>query len=376
VIIRNGRVLLGREFCRRDLQFDEKMIAIGAVGEDAEEFDADGCYVLPGLVDIHTHGGAGADFSDGDAAGLETLSHWYARNGVTTYLATTMTLDERRLTAALTAVRGYEANGGARCGGIHLEGPFLSREKRGAQNEAYLRKPDAALFARLNEAGGGKVKLLTLACEEEGAMELIRTAAPMCTVSLGHTGADYDSAMAAFSAGARHVTHLYNGMAPLHHRSPGLIGAAFDAGATVELICDGCHVHPGVVRATFALFGERVCLISDSLRCAGMENREGELGAQAIEVRNGCAYLRGTDTLAGSAISLLEGMRRAVSFGIPLNEAAYAASTAPAMAAGLTDAGRIELGKPADLIVLDEELKLKVVFIDGRRYDGGETDGT
>ena len=182
--------------------------------------------------------------------------------------------------------------------------------------------------------------------------------------------------MGAFEAGARHVTHLYNGMNPIHHRNPGLIGAAFDGRATVELICDGQHVHPAVVRATFAMFGERVCLISDSLSCAGMEGRESELGGQGIELRDGAAFLKGTNTLAGSSISLLEGVRRVVSFGIELKVAAYAASTAPAKAAGLDDVGCIEEGKFADLIVLDEELNLKAIFVGGKPYNGGETDGT
>ena len=195
-------------------------------------------------------------------------------------------------------------------------------------------------------------------------MEFIREASKTCRVSLGHSAAGYDAAMEAFEAGAGHVTHLFNAMPPLHHREPGIIGAALDSGATAELICDGYHVHPSVVRAAFRLFGERLSLISDSLRCAGMPDGSYILGGQPILVREGQATLP-DGTIAGSSISLMEGVRRAVSFGIPLEAAVYAASAAPAAAAGL-DAGVLARGRPADLVLLDRELRIQAVFVDGR----------
>lgn len=159
---------------------------------------------------------------------------------------------------------------GAKCAGIHLEGPFLCYAKRGAQAAENLHEPDASMFHRLNEASGGMVRLITVAPEEEGAIPFIREVSQTCTVSLGHTTAGYETAMAAYGAGASHATHLFNAMPSFLHREPGVIGAALDSGATVELICDGLHIHPAVIRATHKLFGDKLVIISDSLRCAGM----------------------------------------------------------------------------------------------------------
>ena len=211
------------------------------------------------------------------------------------------------------------------------------------------------------------MKLVTVACEEEGALPFIQEVSRTCAVSLGHTTADYDTAMAGFQAGASHATHLYNGMPSFLHRAPGVIGAAFDAGASVELICDGLHIHPAVIRATYQLFGEKLNLISDSLRCAGMPDGDYELGGQPIVVKNHKATLL-DGTLAGSSISLLDAVRNVVRFGLPLAEAVYAASTAPALAARL-DAGVLQAGKAADLLVLDKDLTLQAVFVDGKRQD-------
>ena len=362
--IKGGKVLFGRTFVDADIAFDRAITAIGRL-EGPADLDAAGGYVIPGLVDIHTHGAVGEDFSDGKPQGLQPLADYYAAHGVTSYLATTMTLKEEVLTPAMHAVRDFKPGGGAKCAGVHLEGPFLSYAKRGAQAAENLHKPDAALFHRLNEASGGQVRLVTVACEEEGAIPFIREVSQVCTVSLGHTSADYDTAMAGFQAGASHATHLYNGMPSLLHRAPGVIGAAFDAGASVELICDGLHIHPAVIRATYQMFGDKLNLISDSLRCAGMPDGDYELGGQPIVVKDHKATLL-DGTLAGSSISLLDAVRNVVRFGLPLAEAVYAASAAPAQAVGL-DAGVIAHGKAADLVVLDRDLNLKAVFVDGQR---------
>ena len=358
--IKNGKILIGKSFVDADIQFDRNITAIGRLEGPA---DMEGGYVIPGLVDVHTHGAVGEDFSDGKPAGLQPLADYYAAHGVTSYLATTMTLREEVLTPAMHAIRDFKPRSGAKCAGVHLEGPFLSYAKRGAQAAENLHKPDPALFHRLNEASGGQVRLVTVACEEEGALPFIREISRICTVSLGHTTADYDTAMSGFLAGASHATHLYNGMPSLLHRAPGVIGAAFD----VELICDGLHIHPSVIRATYQLFGDKLNLISDSLRCAGMPDGDYELGGQPIVVKNHKATLL-DGTLAGSSISLLDAVRNVVRFGLPLAGAVYAASTAPALAAGL-DAGVIAQGRAADLLVLDEDLALKAVFVDGQRFE-------
>ena len=364
MVIQNAKVFVGKSFVDAGIQFDRTITAVGKVDAPAD-LDAAGGYVIPGLVDIHTHGAVGEDFSDGKSEGLQPLADYYAAHGVTSYLATTMTLKEEVLTPAMHAIRDFRPSGGAKCAGIHLEGPFLSYAKRGAQAAENLHKPDAALFHRLNEASGGQVKLVTVACEEEGALPFIQEVSRTCAVSLGHTTADYDTAMAGFQAGASHATHLYNGMPSFLHRAPGVIGAAFDAGASVELICDGLHIHPAVIRATYQLFGEKLNLISDSLRCAGMPDGDYELGGQPIVVKGGKATLL-DGTLAGSSISMLDAVRNVVRFGLPLEAAVYAATTAPALAAKL-DAGVIVAGRAADLLVLDKDLNLKAVFVDGRR---------
>jgi len=364
--ISNAKIFLGRSFQEGSVRFEDTFTAIGPLPGPGD-LDARGGYLIPGLVDIHTHGAVGEDFSDGKPEGLQPLADYYAAHGVTSYLATTMTLKEATLLPALHAIRDFRRQGGAKCAGIHLEGPFLSYAKRGAQAAENLHKPDLALFRRLNASCGGMIKLVTVACEEEGALDFIRALSRICTVSLGHSTADYDTAMAGFAAGATHATHLFNGMPSFLHRAPGIIGAAFDSGASVELICDGLHIHPSVVRATSRLFGERLNLISDSLRCAGMPDGDYELGGQPITVKSGKATLAGTDTLAGSSISLLDALRNSVRFGLSLPEAVYAATTAPANAAGLRDVGRIALGKSADMVLLDKDLNLQAVFVDGKR---------
>ncbi len=363
MIIQNAQIFQGDRFVSGGIRFSSMVEEIGAI-EGPADLDAQGGYLIPGLVDIHTHGAIGEDFSDGSSEGVQRLGLWYASQGTTSFLATTMTLQEPELNAAIDAIRGYRRGSGAKCAGIHLEGPFLSYEKRGAQNPENLHAPDIEMFQRLNARSGGNVRLITVASEAPRALEFIRKIAKVCTVSLGHSAADYDTALSAFRAGASHATHLCNGMPPLLHRAPGIIGAAFDAGATAELICDGLHVHPAMVRVLFQLFGDKVNLISDSLRCAGMPDGNYTLGGQPIRVSKGKATLL-DGTLAGSSISLLEGVRRAVSFGIPLERAVYAASTAPAKAVDI-DAGEVAVGKTADLVLLGQNLRLRAVFVDGK----------
>lgn len=365
--ITNAKVFLDGAFVDGGIEFDEKITALGAGVTGGE--DAEGCYVIPGLVDVHTHAALGEDASDGKPEGMPVMSRYYAREGVTSWCPTTMTLKEPVLTRAMEVIRDFERpEDGAKVAGIHLEGPFLCYAKRGAQAAENLHAPDAAMFHRLNEASGGIVKLVTVAPEEPGAIDFIREVSRVCTVSVGHTTADYDTAMAAYAAGASHATHLFNGMPSLLHREPGVIAAASDAGATVELITDGLHIHPAVIRLTHRLFGEKLVLISDSLRCAGMPDGDYELGGQPITMKNGKATLTGTDTLAGSSIHLMEGLRRSVSFGVPLEAAVTAATLAPAKAIRMEDElGRLQVGRWADLVVLDKDLNVKSVYINGKK---------
>ena len=334
--------------------------------DGGEVYDASGCYVIPGLTDLHFHGCVGEDFSDATPDGLQKMADYELSRGVTQICPAGMTLLEEQLIKVCTVAADHrDANRpGAELVGINLEGPFLSYAKRGAQNPENLHKPDADMFMRLNEASGGVVRLVTVAPEEDGGIEFIRRVSPVCTVSIGHTEADYDTAMRAYEAGASHATHLFNGMPGLHHRKPGVIGAAFDSGATVELICDGLHIHPSAVRCAMQLFEGRLALISDSLRCAGMPDGDYELGGLPIKLGGGVARLL-DGTLAGSSINVGEAVRRAVKFGVPLERAIAAATSVPARAARLADCGELAPGKRADVVVLDADLNVKAVFFRG-----------
>ncbi len=366
MLIKNAKVFIGKSFVEADVLFDKTILAVGKLPGEAD-IDAGGAYLVPGFVDIHTHGAMGEDFSDGLAEGMQPMADYYAAHGVTGFLATTMTLKEEVLTPAMNVIRDFKRESGAKCLGVHLEGPFLGYAKRGAQAAENLHAPDCDMFDRLNAESGEQVRLVTVACEEAGAMEFISHVSRVCAVSLGHTSANYDQAMEAFGRGASHATHLFNGMDGLHHRNPGIVAAAMDAGASVELICDGLHIHPAVIRLVHKLYGDKLNLISDSLRCAGMPDGDYMLGGQPITVSGGKATLTGSDTLAGSSISMLDALRNVVRFGLPLADAVYAATTAPADAVRLYDVGRISVGCCADLLLLDEKLGLKAVFVDGEK---------
>ncbi len=373
----NAKVFIDGAFVNGGVEFDDKIIAAGADVSGVGDIDADGRYVIPGLIDIHTHAAMGEDASDGSTEGVEVMSRYYAAGGVTSWCPTTMTLKEPVLSRAMRAIRDFRRpNDGAKVAGINLEGPFLCYSRRGAQAAENLHAPDADMFMRLNEESGGMVRLVTVAPEEKGALEFIKAVCPFAAVSIGHTDADYDTAMTAYGTGACHTTHLYNAMPPLHHRAPGVIAAASDAGATVELIPDGLHVHPSVVRLTYRLFGDKTVMISDSLRCAGMPDGDYTLGGQPITMRDGKATLSGTDTLAGSSIHLMEGLRRAVSFGVPLEAAVASATLSPARVIHKdNEIGKIARGMCADLVVLDEDLHVCDVYIDGKQLNRAATAG-
>ena len=252
--------------------------------------------------------------------------------------------------------------------GIHMEGPYFCEKRKGAQNGAYLKNPDFAGFQTLYDGCGGLIRIVDLAPELPGSSEFVEKASKLCTVSVAHTDADYESAKAAFDHGAAHVTHLFNVMPPIHHRTPGVIPAAAEnPKVRAELICDGMHVHPSVVRLAFAAFGgARIVLISDALRCCGMPEGEYELGGQKILLKDGLAKLL-DGTVAGSATHLFDGMRNAILFGIPEEDAIRAATFNPACALGVQDrVGSIAPGKEADFIICRSDYTGKRVFLSGQ----------
>lgn len=352
-------------FLRRDLCLTGDKITVDSPDT---ALDLTGCFLIPGLTDLHFHGCRGADFSDGDAAGLQTMADYELSRGVTQICPAGMTLDEDQLMTICGTAAAHRKGtaSGADLVGVNLEGPFLSEKKKGAQNGAWLRNPDADLLLRLKAQSDGLVKLVSVAPELPGAVEFIQAVKGDVVVSVAHTACDYDTALAAFDAGARQVTHLFNGMNPFAHRDPGPVGAASDSDCRVELICDGVHIHPAMVRAVFKLFGpNRVVLISDTMRAAGMPDGQYTLGGQAVTVRGNRATLA-DGTLAGSVTDLMACMQTAVSFGIPLKDAVTAAAVNPAQALGIYDrVGSLAPGKEANVAVLNPDLTLKAVLFHG-----------
>ncbi|MDY4231879.1 MAG: N-acetylglucosamine-6-phosphate deacetylase [Candidatus Faecousia sp.] len=335
--------------------------------EQPDAVNLHGAYVIPGLIDVHTHGNSGADFSDGALAGVEKMAEYLGKNGVTSFAPASMTLPYETLAAAFASARAFVDENRTDCAalrGIQMEGPFFSEKKKGAQNGAYLRLPDFDAFRKLFEDCGGLVRIVDVAPELEGACDFIRKASRLCTVSIAHTDADYDAAAAGIAAGVTHLTHLYNAMPAIHHRKPGVIAAAAEAEAvSAELISDGQHVHPASVRLAFRIFGAaRMVLISDSLRCCGMPDGEYELGGQQVFLKDGIARLA-DGTIAGSATNLYDCMLRAISFGIPREDAVRAATYNPARQLGVLDeVGSIRDGKVADFVLCDADLNRKAVY--------------
>lgn len=366
MIIKRGKVFQeDGNFLEQTLYVnDHRLVDKAEYQYDGEVIDAEGLLVLPGLVDIHSHGAAGEDFSDGNPEGLKKILQYEKRCGITSYCPTSMTFPKERLRQIFASIKGAQTEDGATVVGINMEGPFLDPAKKGAHVEKWIAAPDVAFVRELNQDADGLVRLVTLAPNMDGAEEFIKEMHEEVCISLGHTTADYDCASRAMKLGAHHVTHLYNAMQPFGHRAPGLIGAAMDdPECMVELICDGYHIHPSAIRAAFRMFGpERVILISDSMRATGMENGTYELGGQEVTVKDRKAVLK-DGTLAGSATNLYGCMCKAVEFGIPLEQAIMAATANPARSIGIFDrVGSIRIGKQADLLLVSENLELKRVI--------------
>lgn len=366
MIIKNGLVYQeDKTFAKKDLYIEAGKI-VGSLSEvtDRTEVDAEGLLVLPGLIDVHSHGAVGCDFSDNDPEGLGKILAFEYAHGVTSYCPTSMTIDTQELRKIFKSMGTFEAGEGmAHVAGINMEGPFLDATKKGAHLAEYILKPDVDFFRECNASSGNKIRLVTLAPNVEGAMEFIGAVHDEVSISLGHTAADYETSKKALEAGADHVTHLFNAMMPFAHRNPGLIGAASeDENCYAELISDGIHVHESAVRAAFKMFPGRVVLISDSMRATGMENGTYDLGGQQVTVNGKLATLA-DGTIAGSATNLYDCMRTAVSFGIPKEEAIAAATMNPAKSIGIYDeVGSLTPGKRADVVLADQDLKLVKVL--------------
>jgi N-acetylglucosamine-6-phosphate deacetylase len=374
MIIKNGNVYgTDLKFHKWDIRTQEDMIcevAENLMPQPGEELlDASCLYVIPGLTDIHFHGCMGHDFCEGKPEVIQLMADYEESVGVTQICPATMTMSEETLSQISKAAKAHPNTKGAQLVGINMEGPFISMTKRGAQNPKYIHKPDVEMFERLQEESGGLVKLVDIAPEEDGALEFIRTEKDRVVISIAHTDADYDQATEAFRNGARHMTHLYNAMNPIHHRKPGPILAAADTDFTeVEIICDNIHLHPATVRNTFRMFGShRIIFISDTMEAVGMPDGEYELGGQPVSKRGNLATLA-DGTIAGSATNLMDCMRTTVrEMQIPLETAIECATINPARSIGISDRyGSIAPGKQASIVLLDADLQIKNVINRGK----------
>ena len=339
-----------------------------------EVLDGKGMYAIPGLIDLHFHGCKGDDFCDGSRDAIARIAEYEASVGVTAIAPATMTLPveelEQILRVAAEYKKGPHSKKEADFVGINMEGPFISPAKKGAQDERNIIPCDVKVCERFLEVSEGLVKFMGIAPEEsENAVSFIEAVKDKVNVSLAHTNADYDTAMAAFNAGADHAVHLYNAMPAFTHRAPGVIGAVYDSKHVMaEIICDGVHIHPAAVRATFEMMGEdRMILISDSMRAAGMPDGSYTLGGLDVNVVGNRATLASDGAIAGSVTNLMDCMKTAVkTMNIPLETAVACATINPAKSLGIdAEYGSIRAGKKAHIVLMDQELNVQQVMKDG-----------
>ena len=374
--------------------------------ETTDVLDASGLYAIPGLVDIHFHGAYGHDFCEADQNGLKEIAKYEAENGILAICPATMTYNEEILGGIMDVARDFVALQGGSCidgkidnlqggnctdgkisslqggnskgeensglaalVGINMEGPFISPKRVGAQNPEYLMLPDVGMFKRLQERSGGLIKLVDIAPELDGSMEFIDELAKEVNISIAHTVCDYDTAVTAFDKGARHVTHLYNAMPGLTHREPGPIRAAMEKDAEVEMIADGVHIHPAMIRMAFESFSDdKTILISDSMEATGLPDGEYQLGGQKVTVEGNRAVLSGNrDTIAGSVTNLFKCMKTAIGMGVSKELAIRAATENPARSIGIGDRyGAIGKGYFANIVLVDENFEIRHIVNRGK----------
>lgn len=377
-------VIINEKFqpVRADIRVENgKIAAIGTFAGEEERFDLSGMTVFPGFIDTHIHGAAGARISD-DSADLAKITRFEATQGVTSIAITTASSRFDRLLGQLRAsAEAAKQPAGAKIAGIHAEGPFLSLKRKGAMSAEYILPPDPDKLDEMIDAGGGLLRIITIAPETDGAAALIRRAAERgLVVSMGHTDADYETAVRAIEAGASRMTHTFNAARGLHHREPGVLGAALtDPRVMCEMICDHVHLHPAILQLIYTLKGAGgVCMISDSGHAAGWDVTEFTADGVTRYVRNGVVQLA-DGTIAGSARTLLDGVKNMLAAGVSAGDVARMASYNPACSLGIdARTGIIAVGRAADFAVLDSDGEIQYTFIDGqcvynRSQSGGKS---
>ena len=371
MVIKNATILNENfMFEKKDVEFKEKIEKIEGHLDDENYLDGENLFLIPGFIDIHTHGCVGGDGCDGDLDVYEKMANQYAKKGVTSFLMTTMSLPITDLENILSTISTFieHEKGDAYAHGIYLEGPFFNTDKKGAQNGEYLKTPDIKTMQHLIDVSKNNIKVVAFAPELKMEDGFIETFSKKLSLSIAHSASKYDQAKTAFSVGVKSVTHLFNAMLPYHHREPGVIGAAFDTeNIFMEIICDGIHVHPAVIRNTFRQAGkDRMILISDSMCATGLADGNYKLGGQDVTV-NGSTCLLSNGALAGSATDLFKCVKNAIEFGIEKETAIKAATQNPARLIGVDNVtGSISKGKNADLLLVDKDFNLIKTFVKGR----------
>jgi len=375
MIIKNGNVFTSEfKFKNLDIAVQEgKITGLGQQMEcsDQEVIDAQGLTVIPGFVDIHTHGAYGNDFTNIDDCDLDEISAFYASKGVTSFLATTMTESREHLLKVLSTLAKVTDDSlkGSRMAGIHLEGPFISPKALGCQPPECVQKPSAEMFDEYYAASEGKIKIVTLAPEVEGSAEAIKHITSLGVVcSVGHTKATYKEAVESIKAGITHATHTFNAMTGLHHREPGVVGAVFDTpDITAEIISDLIHVNPAVIRILYKIKGvDHVVGITDSMSATGMKDGTYKLGPVVVHTKDGIATLE-DGTLAGSTLTMDKALKNMVrSVGIPLEDAVKILTYNPARVIKADDIGIIKEGCRADFAILDKDFNVKYTIVGGK----------
>ena len=335
-----------------------------------EIVDGKGLYLSPGFIDIHNHGNSGYDFMDATPEALDSIGKYHLNNGVTSYLGTVLTQSYENISKAIGNIANYEnKNDSSEILGIHLEGPFFAQSKKGAQPERYIKNPDMIFIKELLEISGDRLKMVSLAPEIDGAHEMIKFLRKKgIIVAMAHSNATYEDAITGINQGATVATHLYNGMRGFSHREPGIVGASLtDDRVYCEIIYDRIHLHDAAVNLALKAKGsDKIVLISDAMRAAGLSDGEFELGGQKVMVKEGEARLK-DGSLAGSTLNLHKSVQNMVNYlNVPLHEAVKMASLSPAKALGIEERkGSIEVGKDADMILFDHNLEITNVIKSG-----------
>ena len=378
LLFTNGRVYRDGQFRREDVLAEDGKLSFPSVPpEGCRVVDLKGAMLVPGFLDLHTHGGDNVDVNAATAEDFAQISRFFARNGTTGWLCSILTDTEEQTLWSIGQAREAMAApiAGARLLGIHLEGPFLSPEYKGAMPEHLLRKGDAALFRRYQQAAGGTVRYLTVAPEVEGVVDMIREISGEVAVAIGHSGADYETAIRAIDAGARACTHTFNAMGLFHQHRPSIMGAVLERPVYCEAICDGRHLHPGTVRMLLACKGwDRVAAVTDSIQAAGLPDGRYKLGVNDVVVEDGDAKLASNGVRAGSTLTTGQALKNLVAFtGQPVERVLPLLTLNPARLIGMEERkGSIAPGKDADLVVLDDQLNVKQTYVSGVCVYAGE----